>query len=644
MTKSNVYQRSTKAVVVLLGVGLLFRELTLPAAGLDPSWMLVTQYGLFERIDFSRYLIFSYGPLSFLTTRLFHPSVFQFAIIFQLLCVVIALWPALNLRWNGAFVVALLLCLGFNRINFTNDGVVLAAFFSSFTLAIIGRRSASLLTAAILAPLALSKASFFFAAIPLFVLADIYTVARKRSVPLQTLVVVTTVALTFVAVGQSLAGLPRYFRNSYEISRFYSQAMSSPLGAWGLVTLLPFLAFGIGLFVLLLRSIDRLKQKGAPWAGHREELAMIMMGLLWLFLVMYKASFVRADNTHYFIGWNGLLLIAPVLLFLGAHMVGDLRTFSRVDLLYLAAACAVFFVTVDLRSRWREERPEGIAQMLENRAKERISDIKALAGWLNPSKRDLFERNRIEALNQIAMKELPPAGATVDVYPADLAPAIAAGLSYRPRPTMQSYVAYSPYLQNLDLDHWRSDKAPTDLLFKLTDIDDRLPTMALGPSIVEILSRYDAVGRIAAQVHLQRRKVPRRVVQQAVSSNRIALGEWIPIPNATGQLILAQTNFEPTVFGSLITFLESQPILTIQIRLATGEVRSFRFIPSMAELGFAISPDLDMLLGDRGGTETDVNTGLEESVPVEALRISGGVLAQDSFERGTITFSTVQYQ
>jgi hypothetical protein len=502
-----------------------------------------------------------------------------------------------------------------------------------------------LLSAIVIAVLSLSKTSFFFAAAPLFVLADLYRCVRKRSLPLQTLVYLMAIVATFLATGQSLASLPLYLRNAYEVSSFYSQAMGTERDAWKIVTMqLPFIASVIGLLaLLLLRSVDGLKRKIGFFYANVETLAVMMMGLLWLAFVMCKASYVRHDRDHYFIGWNGLLLIAPVVLHLTSHLLGGMATLKRSELTFIAAACAVFFVTTDARTWW-EFRSQGIGRLVQSRVTEKINNVRALAGWANPQKVERFERARVEALQRIAVRDFRPAGGTVDVYPYEVGPAIAAGLDYQPRPTLQSYMAFAPYLQKLDLEHWRGSHAPAHILFELSDISGRLPTMALGPSIVEILSRYDAVGRFGSYIHLQKRKFQRPLVRQVLTSNRVALDEWIPVPKSEGALTLATIRLQPTIFGRLLEFVDKPPILSIHTRYSSGEMRSFRFIPSMTELGFAISPDLEPLLGRDGHFEAELIEGLKQSAPIEALRISGGPLAHSSFQSGTATFSAVQFK
>ncbi|MEM7422782.1 MAG: hypothetical protein AAF334_03610, partial [Pseudomonadota bacterium] len=83
-------------------------------------------------------------------------------------------------------------------------------------------------------------------------------------------------------------------------------------------------------------------------------------------------------------------------------------------------------------------------------------------------------------------------GETVDGFPIELGEAIYSAGTYRGRPVIQEYSAYTQHLKQRNLDFLASDRAPSVLLVRsLTeDIDNRLPGLSAGLMIPEILSRY----------------------------------------------------------------------------------------------------------------------------------------------------------
>ena len=642
-TPIEIPQWAIKALCIALAAGMLFRELRLPGAQLDPSWMLATQYGLLHHIDFGRYLLISYGPLSVLTSGLFHPGTAWLTIAFQLICVLIVFWPAVTTRWSATLLTVLALCVLVDRIFYLNDGIVFAAAFSAFLLALLEKRAAALLCAAAIGILSLSKTSFFFAAAPLFLLADLHGIVRRRAWPLQVLVLLASLSVVFVVCGQPPSSLLLYLRNGYQISKGYSEAMSLPIGPLDLPGLLAFVGFALGLPLLLLLRTRAARQRETA-ARNPAVLThvIIAIGLAWLTLVLYKASYARLDREHSSIGWNALLLMTPVALLASRCVLGGLAELRRTDLVWTVGACFAFLLTADLNRPGGVPASARIAAVPFEIVSAKVSNVTALLGWLSPAKWQAMEQQRVAILDRIAVRGLEVGQDSVDVYPFEVARVIAAGLNYQPRPALQSYLSYSPFMQALDREHWRSPNAPVHVLFQLDDIDGRLPTLALGPSIVEVLSRYDAVGPVGPAIHLQRRTTPRTVELQSTAAVDIALDEWITVPNIPGTLLLASIRLEPTLLAQLTAFLDRPPFLLIEIRTA-GAVRRYRFIPAMATLGFAVSPDLGALFVDPAGFRDDLRDRLRGSTPVEAFRISGSRSAHRAYSRATVSFSAVQF-
>jgi hypothetical protein len=614
-TERDFRQLLLKAATLALAAALLFKELSLPAAALDPSWMLALQYGFLEQVDFGRYLIIAYGPLSFLTSGLFHPHTFHATILFQILGMALVFWPILGLRWSGITVGLLALCVLSQKIAYLNEGIVFAAVFSAFLLGLSSARLPAALSAAVVAVLSLSKLSFLFAAAPLFLLADAYRLWKYRSIPFQTAILAGGLVASFAASGQKLASVPMFLRNGWEISKGYSHAMSLPVEAADLIVLIPFVMLAVGLAGLLLW---RMRHSSEPL-----RLLVTAAGLAWLTLVAYKASSVRPDPQHLTIGWNALLLITPVTLMWARASMRTASAHRDADVISVALVCGAFlWITTGGRM------PSGteiVGAKLANAA--------ALVTWLNPGKAQDFERQRQERLREIAVRGLRIGRETIDVYPFEVSRVIAAGLNYQPRPMLQSYLAYSPELQRLELAHWRSPQAPAYLLFQLADIDRRLPTLALGPSIVELRSRYDVVANTGPLLLMRKRAQPRPVKWHTADSQALVLDQWLPMQDAAGKLTLAAIDIEPSLLGQLLALVDRPPVLTIELKLTQGEIRRYRYIPSMGKLGFAVSPDPARLFTTQAAGP---------AASVQAMRISGGALARSAFKPGSISFLVVE--
>jgi len=637
-----------KTLLLVAAAGLLFRELVQPGGHLDASCMLALQDGFLKGTDFGRYLTNTYGLLSFLVSGVFHPGTYRLSIAFQVICILVVFWPAVHLRWSARFVFAMLLCLICNRLVYLTDPFIFAALYSAFILAVLDRRPAALAGAAVLGVFALAKWSVLFVALPLFVLADLRTLLVKRALPLQSITFLGAIVVGFLLAGQPLASLPLYFRNGYEIARFFGLAVTSLRTGMPLEAQLLFVGCAAVLALVLFshaRAAYRAGEAMARDAGA--QLLLLGFGWVWVFFALYHASYIRPDGGHYYIGWNAFLVTLPVALFVAASLRRGEATLRRRDVSFAIVACAVYLVAADYPPLWREAGVRGLPARLYSGVTGKVQSARALLAWADRGKLRRFKKARVAALQAIAVRDVRIGRETIDVYPFDLAPVLAADLAYQPRPTMQAQVAYTPYLQRLDLEHWRGPNAPLHLLFQLGDIDGRLPTLALGPSIVEVLARYTPVGRVEPALHLRRRQTPLPISERALTSTTAAMDQWVSVPNSKGALTLARIRLPQTLAGRLLNLVKP-PFLMIDVKYSTGVVGEYRFVPSMAELGFAISPELESLLGTLvhpGRPEIDLLSGLERSATAKAFRIREvGSLGQYAFEPADVAFSCVQFR
>jgi hypothetical protein len=257
-----------------------------------------------------------------------------------------------------------------------------------------------------------------------------------------------------------------------------------------------------------------------------------------------------------------------------------------------------------------------------------------------------FEQQQHAAIQALARPFPPSVTGTVDAVPGETAELIASGLDYRPRPVNQSFSSYSPRLQALDRDHFQSPRAPDTLFLRIEDIDSRLPTLATGPSLPVIGQWYDAVDTDPRGLGLilHRRSSPRSASQQATGETEFHLDQWITIPQPETGLVLARVTLPHTMLGRIVTLLYREPLLLITVRSASGNERTYRFIPGMAELGFVISPlpVADPGIAAAGLLDQEHFPGLSERIV--AFRISGSRSAGRSFGVGHAAFSRVSLE
>lgn len=129
---------------------------------------------------------------------------------------------------------------------------------------------------------------------------------------------------------------------------------------------------------------------------------------------------------------------------------------------------------------------------------------------------------------------------TVDVAPWDIAIVDAYALAWDPRPVLQSYSAYRPYLDERDARHYSGRIAPDHVLLANEAIDGRHLAFDEPATFRSLLSAYTALPQPAARfVVLSRR--PFAVPTSTPAGTRCsALGREIQVPRLPGHQVFAR--------------------------------------------------------------------------------------------------------
>jgi hypothetical protein len=534
----------------------------------DASWIAVLHYGHQHNFQFGSDVVFTYGPLGFALTGVFHPSTYGAMIGLQLLCVLsggIALekirrehfasvW--LGLIWLIAIpAFAVLLEIPY----------VLLLLWIALRVAPDHRgcRFIEVLLAAVLGVSSLTKFTCCLAGVGVFFLSAIDDVARRRRAPLSSAAWLGGLVVGWLAAGQRLSGLPGYLTMSLEITRGYTDAMFLPGSIWEQLAYIATLAI-IGCHVALIS----LRREG------RWGVVPIAMFAYAAFAI-FKAAFVRSD-WHENIGsrviviagllfvplfWNAVATSATRICLVAALVPGLLGG-QTWDFL---AASSVQKVEVALRN---------IGLLLS-----------PVAGY-----REMVQRHE-QRLAQIAARHaLPAPRGSVDIYNHEQSIAVANNWKYVPRPVIQSYSAYTEPLLRLNAEHLRGPRAPESIYFNLKEIDARLPMQMDSLSWPELLSRYESEGlfpRGGKMLLLRRRGKPRGVEWGTVEARVGRLGEPLTIPATRGKLIWARLRLRPTIAHRAASLLYKPEAVSITI---DEQPPAFRLIPAIAETGFLISP------------------------------------------------------
>jgi hypothetical protein len=445
----------------------------------------VLNYAHQHTLQFGSDLVFTSGPLGFLTSRYFFAETANWRMVTEILfgfiiaAGVCLLASHIIAWWRWALVVIftlvaanidprvdLLLYLGllcWGLLCLVETGWVLGLCATCFT--------------AVVAFGMLTKVSFLvIGGLSLLAIASDLLLRRRWLVALgMTFGLAAGFVLGWLAVGQALSNLGSFLTRAFTIMQGYDQTM----GLEGLTTLKwrGVIALALTMGTVIIRGLTTYDE-GETNAGLRR---LIFSGwLVALVFLVWKHGFVRADLYH--MGFFfGLVAVLPLALEIAHRSSVAASIFGRG---FGVAACLVSLIA--LQSFFVPSLLSALAQPFR-------SWVGNLSSLCQPAQ---YRREMIE-LQQASRDaaQLPKlrkiiAQDTVDVFGQDQTYALFNGLNYHPRPVFQSFAAYNTQLMKLNEQFYLSSAAPRYVLFNLSPIDRKLPALEDARVFRTVLNNY----------------------------------------------------------------------------------------------------------------------------------------------------------
>lgn len=545
----------------------------MPAAGIDPSWALGLNQAIAQGLSFGRDIIFTYGPYSSIYTEAYHPAT-DFMMLGGSLYLAFSYWLCLVFLMKGVqwrWTLAVCICL--SGMIYARDSLLfsypLLVGLANYKILITAENNANThkytlcFFALLLAPfglLPLIKASLLILCIVVTTLCFIYMSACKRKMLAGVCLLspVISMVVFWIGSGQSFIYLPDFLLSTLSISTSFTEAMALE-GNQAEVLLYMITA------VLICLSIAH--QRQIPLASR-----LFLFCLFFIFLfVSFKSGFVR-HNVHAFIAATSLLIAALLLPFV-------FRSKTIVPIIFLSAF-TWGYINNHYTSISIPHNALSIASSAWHGLKNRLSD----GNWVKQN----FALSMDFLQKQVAF---PVLQGTTDIYSCKQTYLISSGNTWSPRPIMQSYSAFSPYLAQKNKQHLLGKNKPDNIIFKMEPIDGRIPSLEDGASWPILMDNYQA-GHIENDYLFLRKKIASHKTTgqlEFVSQEIHNFGDVIAVPN-TEQPLFTEIIINPTLRGRLAnTFLKPEQ-LTIVFELADGTKRQYRIIANMAKSAFLISP------------------------------------------------------
>ncbi len=548
---------------------------------LEDSYLQALHLAFLEKLQFGRDIVFTYGPWAFLYGG-YHPRTHRLDVAIWIILALVFWWAAWRIARSltGNLLVSWLWLIAFAAVAGVEIISNIDARLSAWMLLLwllyffVEDRPLSPVQAAVVVTLALVGLIKFSllvpaAAVVLVIAAD--TALRRRRFPWILPLFAASLLGFWMAAGQTLGSLGPFLRRSGMLAGGFGAAMG--IGA-------PTEARDIACWILASLALCLLAGWVA-WKRTRWFSAFPVAALAVMDFVAFKYGYVRHD-VHELAATLELAQLALAGLALVPALRGENRRGAA-----LAGGLTAAFVAAFAGVTFARQDRGGLAGEIAGSFAPKNLGVAGRAILAPAYLNDEYESYRA-ALR--AGFPLPRLAGPTDIYPWDVGSLLANGLSYRPRPVLQSYAAYTPELAELNAAFLRGPRAPDHIIFSLATTDGRFPALDDGRSWPELLTRYD-IREVELPFLVLGRAASARTWRLAPLADLTArFGEPVPIPPAAAGPVWARIGIDPTPRGRLVSLFYKPPELLLGARLADGTVTSWRLIPGMAAGGFLLSP------------------------------------------------------
>lgn len=194
--------------------------------------------------------------------------------------------------------------------------------------------------------------------------------------------------------------------------------------------------------------------------------------------------------------------------------------------------------------------------------------------------------------------------ASADVYPWDYSVVAINNLNWQPRVVIQSYAAYTSWLDKQNAGHWASELAPDYIVWdkqKITvdvnkgqfnSIDYRYILNDEPQSLLQIISNYRPCCSDDNFLLLKKRKSPKQFHTKTMAETKSVWDKWIDVPTDSSRLTRCKLKFKKNGLARLKSFFYKDEQVWIYLKLSNETIHKYRIVPKNAVYGLWINPYL----------------------------------------------------
>ena len=191
---------------------------------------------------------------------------------------------------------------------------------------------------------------------------------------------------------------------------------------------------------------------------------------------------------------------------------------------------------------------------------------------------------------------------TVDIYPWNYSIIAANHFNWIPRPVIDSYAAYTSWLDAQDAQHIRSTEAPQFMIWEISrgvferldnllSIDSRYLMNDEPVYIIDFFSNYAFRYKNKDYVVFEKRKTPLNYITTHFAPEKKKLNAWTKLPEfSPGCVGRAKLKIKKSFLGVLKSALYKGEGFFLEYELENGKFGQLRIVPKNAEQGIWLSP------------------------------------------------------
>jgi hypothetical protein len=286
--------------------------------------------------------------------------------------------------------------------------------------------------------------------------------------------------------------------------------------------------------------------------------ALLACNTALLILLLFKQGFTRLDRGHY----NQFLCLLPLVLYCVYHICTPYRKYT-ILLILVSIVSNLFFSTVVLLKHYEGNTPifsgpaplkTYFSQLLASHKKEQIQSINQGNGS--------YDYYSNQCINQKSNSNL----------------------CWHNRPAFQSIVAVSPYLDSLNYAYYLGPNAPDTIYYDNMTVDDRNPLWDDPQCKWAIFSNYQyRYTDNLQQLVLTHRSAPLKFTESLLLDTTIAAGQLLELPRSAG-VITMRAHIDYTLLGDMRTTLFQPPHIALLLNhnnLESSKPETYRFTPAL---------------------------------------------------------------